>query len=137
MGDRRKFIKQSGGFVAAGMIGLTVLDSCKPASMVYATPKGNLLFIPKSQFNERKFVLVKAEGFSKPIYIKTEAEHALYLQCTHKGCTLKPAGDVLRCPCHGSEFDHDGQVLSPPADKPLSRFKVKEEGDQILIELKN
>jgi len=69
MGDRRKFIKQSGGFVAAGMIGLTVLESCQPTSLIYARPNGDLLTIPKSHFTDKKFVLVKAEGFSKPLLL--------------------------------------------------------------------
>jgi nitrite reductase/ring-hydroxylating ferredoxin subunit len=46
---------------------------------------------------------------------------ALRLRCTHLGCSLtfdRRAG-VLRCPCHGSHFDLDGNPASGPAEIPL------------------
>jgi nitrite reductase/ring-hydroxylating ferredoxin subunit len=40
--------------------------------------------------------------------------------CTHLGCTvrLQPDG-FYKCPCHGSRFEPDGDVLNGPATLPL------------------
>jgi Rieske Fe-S protein len=46
-------------------------------------------------------------------------------KCTHMGCTVKPAGKELHCPCHGSRYDAStGKVLHGPAPKPLPKIPV-------------
>jgi glycine/D-amino acid oxidase-like deaminating enzyme/nitrite reductase/ring-hydroxylating ferredoxin subunit len=49
------------------------------------------------------------------------ALHAVSAVCTHMGCTVAwNAGESSwDCPCHGSRFDVDGQVLHGPASTPL------------------
>ncbi len=45
--------------------------------------------------------------------------------CTHKGCTVAPAGAKLNCPCHGSVYDAmTGKVLSGPAPRALTPVPV-------------
>jgi Rieske Fe-S protein len=45
--------------------------------------------------------------------------------CTHKGCTVNPAGKELHCPCHGSKFDAaTGKVIGGPAPSPLAKVDV-------------
>ncbi|MEA5511883.1 ubiquinol-cytochrome c reductase iron-sulfur subunit [Crocosphaera sp. UHCC 0190] len=58
--------------------------------------------------------------------------------CTHGGCTVNWEADnkIFACPCHGSKFAADGQVLHGPAKDPLSTYESKLEGDQILIKAK-
>jgi glycine/D-amino acid oxidase-like deaminating enzyme len=48
--------------------------------------------------------------------------HAVSLRCTHLGCLLhfNAAESTWDCPCHGSRFDVDGQVLAGPAVHPLA-----------------
>jgi Rieske Fe-S protein len=52
--------------------------------------------------------------------------HAVSLRCTHLGCLLRfnSAERSWDCPCHGSRFDVDGEVLEGPAVRPLERRKA-------------
>lgn len=45
-------------------------------------------------------------------------------KCTHKGCNVAYNGTVLRCPCHGSQFTLEGEVLMGPATTPLRAYEA-------------
>lgn len=62
---------------------------------------------------------------------------ALSLLCTHQGCNVdwKKSSNSLACPCHGSEFAVDGEVINGPAQSPLATFEVKEENQSILVKV--
>lgn len=51
--------------------------------------------------------------------------HAVSVRCPHLGCQLAWNGDEKSwdCPCHGSRFDYDGNLLSGPAQTSISRKK--------------
>jgi len=52
--------------------------------------------------------------------------YAVSLRCTHLGCLLRfnAAERSWDCPCHGSRFDVDGEVLEGPATSPLERKRL-------------
>lgn len=70
----------------------------------------------------RTFLLRKGDGF-----------RAMSGVCTHLGCTVNRDSDGFRCPCHGSVFDEDGQVLSGPAPRPLDCYGVALTRDGRLV----
>jgi glycine/D-amino acid oxidase-like deaminating enzyme/nitrite reductase/ring-hydroxylating ferredoxin subunit len=53
--------------------------------------------------------------------------HAVGAHCTHLGCLVafNNAERTWDCPCHGSRFDVDGQVVQGPAVRPLRRIPTK------------
>jgi cytochrome b6-f complex iron-sulfur subunit len=62
---------------------------------------------------------------------------ALNRECTHLGCTVPWVGEEGRfvCPCHASSFDIRGQVLSPPAPRPLDLFAVRIENNIVKVDI--
>jgi nitrite reductase/ring-hydroxylating ferredoxin subunit len=56
--------------------------------------------------------------------------HCVDAACTHLGCIVAfNAGEqTWDCPCHGSRFTLDGQVLDGPARDPLESVAVESEG---------
>ena len=62
---------------------------------------------------------------------------AVYRRCTHLGCAVlyDPAVGEFVCPCHGSAFTTDGDVLNPPAPRPLDLFDLSiNEAGEITVE---
>lgn len=51
---------------------------------------------------------------------------AVYRRCTHLGCAVpyEQSTGKFVCPCHGSEFTMDGDVLNEPAPRPLDLFPL-------------
>jgi cytochrome b6-f complex iron-sulfur subunit len=51
---------------------------------------------------------------------------AIYRRCTHLGCAVpfdQASGEFV-CPCHGSVFTNEGDVLNQPAPRPLDLFQI-------------
>lgn len=48
--------------------------------------------------------------------------------CTHMGCNVSfnNAESSWDCPCHGSRFSYNGDVLEGPAFEPLEKVKYGE-----------
>lgn len=59
--------------------------------------------------------------------------YALGLTCTHLGCTVNATPKGFVCPCHGSAFGLDGRVFGGPADRPLQRMSVEEDGEDLVV----
>jgi cytochrome b6-f complex iron-sulfur subunit len=80
-------------------------------------PIGSVTFLAE----KRLFLFRGEEGF-----------RAMSAVCTHLGCTVRDfvkadnefAQDHSHCPCHGSVFARDGEVLRGPAPQPLEFYRV-------------
>jgi len=61
---------------------------------------------------------------------------ALSRRCTHLGCTVPWVSAEQRfiCPCHSSEFDIRGDVLSAPAPRALDLHPVQIENGVIRVD---
>lgn len=67
------------------------------------------------------------------VLVHNDAGYSAYVAiCTHQGCQVSyaPSQGVLRCPCHGAQFDpaNGGAPLRGPARRPLSAVAITVDG---------
>lgn len=65
--------------------------------------------------------------------------HAIDDTCTHEEVSLSE-GDVedctIECWLHGSTFDlTSGKALVPPATRPVAVYPIRQEGDDLLVDV--
>jgi Rieske Fe-S protein len=59
---------------------------------------------------------------------------ALTATCTHQACQITGySGQTYVCPCHGSQFDASGRVLSGPAPRSLTQYRTQFAGGVLTI----
>lgn len=73
-------------------------------------------------------VFIMGQGTGTPLVLSS--------QCTHQQCPVDWKGEGFSCPCHGSAFDKEGQVLQGPAAKPLDRPLAFVEGETLWVRVK-
>lgn len=62
---------------------------------------------------------------------------AVYRRCTHLGCAVPfdQASGQFVCPCHGSVFTNEGDVLNQPAPRPLDLFALNvNDAGELLVD---
>jgi menaquinol-cytochrome c reductase iron-sulfur subunit len=55
--------------------------------------------------------------------------------CTHLGCAYRweAQKNEFSCPCHGSVFNVQGDVIAGPANRPLDRYSTRVEGNRLWL----
>lgn len=135
--DRQKFLKLfSAGTLFSSL--LIALTGCAPYRYVNARHSEKHLEVSKNSLGEEPFVLVRYPEQNSPIYLGKRpggSYRAIFLECTHKQCTVNPTGELFTCPCHASKYDLEGRLLKGPARQDLYSFKVTADADTIYIHL--
>lgn len=139
--SRREFARRSAGLVTGGLVAgawpgalaavTSAATSCAPGADRAAHEKRHLFETEidvRSLTADGASLITPTEGFDgTPILvIRSSARQyvALSTQCTHEGCPVKaPVGGIIKCPCHGSEYDMEGNVRHGPAQFPLARYQ--------------
>ncbi len=77
-------------------------------------------------------------GSQPGILIRTASGEyrAFSAQCTHLGCTVqyRAADKLIWCACHNGMYNLEGTNVAGPPPRPLERFVVHEQGDDIVVE---
>ena len=132
--EKLKGINNRRTFLRIGMVGI----------FTFLVIAWNKLTLNTIQKNKRKQQVLTVEN-NKSVsflneYIVVRQDDKLSIlsaHCTHLGCKINKAENGrLFCPCHGSEYDLEGNVLKGPAYKGLEKvaFKLSQDGTRIEIE---
>jgi cytochrome b6-f complex iron-sulfur subunit len=73
-------------------------------------------------------------GRSTALFRDAEGVYAISIVCTHLGCIVKPTANGFECPCHGSGFAPNGEVVRGPAPRSLSWLKVSVNGGLVTVD---
>lgn len=72
--------------------------------------------------------IIRIKGERKGAYKDESGElHIVDTTCTHIGCEVEwnNSERTWDCPCHGSRFSYEGEVINGPAEKPLQKYDYK------------
>ena len=149
--DRRSFLKLGtaviGGIISAGMaipaiayiIGPALEQSEEDEWILLGAASKVELGVPtlfKTIIERKAGWIIDQRELS--IYVLTENGRdfvALSNICTHLGCRVRWIDDQQQffCPCHNAAFAKDGRVATGPPPRPLDKFEVKVENDQLFV----
>lgn len=149
--DRRTFLSWVGlGAIATSLP--IAIAACTPQAEDETTAEGEtepqLDSTPRAdgfmaigtvaELDEKGFVRDMESAMSPAIAIADPSGSgiiAMNSMCTHQGCSVEWSADdqLLKCPCHGSQFNPDGTVAQGPAAAPLERYEAKVEDDLVLV----
>ena len=150
VGTRRSFFN----WVTAGIAGLIGMGLAVPLLGYVISPAlkrrermwvdvGGVGDLPAGEPKQLDHVTTIQDG-----YLQTRSQKAVWAvkqpdgqvtvfapKCTHLGCGYRWADEEkqFKCPCHGSVFGIDGQLLAGPAPRPLDRLPAKIENGRLLV----
>lgn len=131
---RRQLLAASTGTLAVCALcacGGTTTNTSNPPS---SPPNGGQRLLPLSELPVGEAKSVTLDG-RELIVTRTGDNSAVAFSaiCTHQGCTVAPAENELRCPCHGSTYDtRTGHVTGGPAPSPLTKIPVRVDGGTVV-----
>jgi menaquinol-cytochrome c reductase iron-sulfur subunit len=152
--DRRGFVKivtSVLGSVMAAIVGLPVIGYFISPAFKKATgdewislgPLENYTVGKKTMFN---FTLTTVNGWERSsksygvFVLRSSGGDVDILSdvCTHLSCRVNwsEENQEFACPCHAASFDQNGDVKTGPPPRPLDRYEIKLEGDQLFIHLR-
>jgi Rieske Fe-S protein len=130
---RREFIALCGGAAAAACASITA----RPVDIIDGRVDLRLADHPELAHPDGA-IAIQVPGRRAPLFVLrvSDAEYAVLSPiCTHRGCTVEVAGDLLECPCHGSMYNRTGGVVRGPAERALTRYPATLQGDRLVIRM--
>ncbi len=136
---RREFIQKSilivGGAVGASWL-LSACGKSNTSPSAASAPNVNFTI----DINKSPYTSLQTNG--NYVYVNTTIVArdssgnfvALYDVCPHAGCTFTFNGtNQFPCPCHGSIFDENGNVIQGPATSGVKKYTCALKGTQLTV----
>ena len=129
--DRRKFLNKlslvslagAGIFASLGALRLTYPDISHRQKM--------LRIGRPDDYPVHTFTFIKEKNIF--VFRDRTSMKSVSAICTHLGCVLQKSDSGFRCPCHGSNYNKKGEVLSGPAPRNLDWLKMEFSYDGQLV----
>lgn len=140
---RRNFLKViwiSLGLVALGEFILVILSFFRPVlKKKAANTRQRIIDAGNTDTYEPGTVAAFVTGRFYLICLEDGGFLALSNKCTHLGCAVPWDKEQQKfiCPCHASQFDISGNVLSSPAPRALDLFKLSIVNKKIQVDINN
>ena len=133
--DRREFV----GMATAGLLS-TCLPGCAALAATTVRTERGVVRLKLAEYlelaREGGALRMRTEATGELFYV-LRRDDGSYVSvspiCTHQGCTVQIASQYLECPCHGSMYALDGEVLRGPAEQSLRRLPARLADDDVLI----
>ncbi|VAX22365.1 Ubiquinol-cytochrome C reductase iron-sulfur subunit [hydrothermal vent metagenome] len=102
----------------------TTFNAGKPEDFVAPTKEGDVVIDERFKKTQRVWIARGSTGI-----------YAMVAVCTHLGCTPNwfPGEQRFKCPCHGSNYNLEGEVVAGPAPLPLYRAMISQAPDGSMI----
>jgi nitrite reductase/ring-hydroxylating ferredoxin subunit len=139
--ERRKFLESACKACLVAGAGLLIADltACSPASTLMTLPvTDNTVHVPLTAFVKQKIQIVRPQGWFYDIAIRKISAgqyEAILLECTHQRNQLIATSGGFMCTLHGSKFNLEGNVLKGPAERPLKKFNISLDNEQLAVQL--
>ena len=144
--SRRTFLQrmEAGALAISGVAGIgrialpIMLAACGGARYAASNVEGNRIAIDRTEFGTGDGALVEVPGSELPVHVRRRPDGtfaALSTRCMHQGCQVDRAGDRFICPCHGSEYSIEGEVLKGPTERPLMRYRTSADDKRVYVHL--
>ena len=135
--DRREFVR-----AGTAALAVALLPGCASLVTRRVPIENGLVRLSLRQNPElsepRGSLRLMPDGWEDPVYLlvlEGGGFVALSSICTHRGCTVDLGGPGLACPCHGSQYNREGEVVRGPANRALTRYPVRTSGDELTIDV--
>lgn len=131
---RRRFLTTSGA-LATGL----VFSDCATTAIYRTVVLNGRVEVNIDEHHELAqpggIILLGVEGVRGAIVLVNAGQNfrALSSVCTHLGCNVRPSRHFLQCPCHGSTYDLEGNVVRGPAQRALQTFETHVSGNKVSI----
>ena len=137
---RRKFLKQSGTGIISSILAIYSGAGCALTKTYRVTLKNGKFVAAIQQYPELLHagggIILEPEGMQEPIVVVNidgTTFSAVSAVCAHMGCTVGVKKNFLLCPCHGSTYDLNGNVVRGPAARSLKKFQTEVKNGNITI----
>jgi nitrite reductase/ring-hydroxylating ferredoxin subunit len=107
---------------------------------LFRLPKPAILSTPSKKFRVMlPETLAPGEPFVPPgrsvaLFRDAAGVYAISTVCTHLGCVVRAGADGFQCPCHGSAFTRQGDVVKGPAPRALDWLHVSVRGGAVIVD---
>lgn len=131
--ERRDFLGLAAAWSAVAAVGVALLGALRlPMPSVFPESSTRVKLGPLAKFLSAEMTPLPEQRLW--VYRDDGGLYAISSVCTHLGCIVQSdnAGGY-HCPCHGSQFDRQGNVLSGPAPRPLKHLELAVSPDGQLV----